>query len=686
MRPDSRTTHRDDFMAWLGMAWLIALPLLTTACGRGDGGDAPSTVLVTEDVGWPREYAAEDGTALTIYQPQVDSWEDHSSIVFRAAVHFTPEDRSEPVFGAIRVRADTDTDLESRRVLLGNMEIVESKLPTLDPAQEEAWTIRLASILPESPTGIDLDRLLTYFDSTYVDVVTGDIGVGAPDAPIVFVSQQPALLVVLDGEPVLYPIDGTGLSFAVNTNWDLFFHAEGSAYYLLDRGTDPADDGEPRAASWMTAETAEGSWTAVVDLPSDFGRLPDDWEDVRELVPDASAAPGEAPTVFVSIGPAELIVIDGPPAMTPIDGTRLMSVNNTESDLFLFGGDGGYYYLVSGRWFRAQTLDGPWRLASAELPPDFAAIPLEHERSDVLASVPGTPQAAEAVRLAQVPTKATITRGEAEVEVAYEGDPEFAPIETTSMEYATNTSSDVIRVGDLYYLCFQGAWFVSTNANGPWEISDSVAQEIYTIPPSSPVHHTTYVEVYDSGPDWVTVGYTAAYVGMMIALFNNSHVVVYGTGWYYPPYVRFGPYPIYHPYPHSYGAAAWYNPRTGTYGRAASVYGPYGGAGRAAAYNPRTGTYARGVAAYGPYGGRSAFQAYNPRTGAYRAGTRSSTPYASWGRGVAKRGDTWAQGGYYSDDRGTIVGVRNSEGDRRVPLRRAGGRRLPSRGRRLVQV
>lgn len=68
-----------------------------------------------------------------------------------------------------------------------------------------------------------------------------------------------------------------------------------------------------------------------------------------------------------------------------------------------------------------------------------------------------------------------------------------------------------------------------------------------------------------------------------------------------------------------YGFAAWYNPYTGTFGRGAAVYGPYGGAGGFAAYNPRTGTYARGGAVYGPYGSRGFAQAWNPRTGTYAA-------------------------------------------------------------------
>ena len=663
------------------MMCLLVLPLLVVAaCSRGDGTEELPTALTAQDSGWPRRFAADDGTAMTIYQPQVESWVGYSSITFRAAVSFTPEGSEEPVFGALRVRADTDTDLENRRVLLGNMEIVDSKFVTLDEEQSAEWTERLAGVLPQTPTPIDLDRLLAYFEHTEAEAVAGELGVEAPaarasevasDVPLIFVSERPAILVMLDGEPVLYPVEGTDLMFAVNTNWDLFFHTTSGNYYLLDRRD---QEGESRSGFWLTAPAIDGPWTATVELPPDFLRLPEDWQDLREYLPGGSSGPaGESPAVYAVTRPAELIVIDGSPASTPIEGTRLMWVSNTDSDLFLYGGDGSYYYLVSGRWFRSKTLGGPWELVTAELPEEFGAIPADHPRSSVLVSVPGTAEAAEAVRLAQVPTKATVKRAEAKAEVAYQGDPEFAAIEGTQMEYATNTQSDVIKIGDLYYLCLQGVWFVSTHANGPWQVTDSVAQEIYTIPPSSPVHHTTYVHVYDSGPDWVTVGYTAAYVGLMIAILDDSPMVVYGTGFYYPPYVHYGPHPVYYPYHHSYGAAAWYNPHTGTYGRGASVYGPYGGAGRAAAYNPRTGTYARGAAAYGPYGGTAAYQAYNPRTNTYRAGYRSSNAYSSWGEGVVERGDKWAKGGYYSDSRGTVAGVRTSEGGGAVVARGAGG-------------
>ena len=279
----------------------------------------------------------------------------------------------------------------------------------------------------------------------------------------------------------------------------------------------------------------------------------------------------------------------------------------------------------------------------------------------MLASVPGTVQAAEAVLLAQVPQTARVSKKEVKApDVTYQGAPEFQPIPQTTLARATNTDKDIIKVGDLYYMCFQGVWFMSKSASGPWEVTGSVPQEIYEIPVSSPSHHVTYVTVEDDDDDWVVFASAAAYTGVMV----GWGCAVWGTGYYYPPYVGYGGfYPAYFPYYPTYGYSAWYNPWTGTYGRGAAVYGPYGGAGVGARYNPRTGTYARGAAAYGPYGARGDAEAYNPRTGAYGATRQGSGVYGSWGSTGVRRGDQWATTRRVTNNAGTTTRVtRTSEG------------------------
>ena len=166
----------------------------------------------------------------------------------------------------------------------------------------------------------------------------------------------------------------------------------------------------------------------------------------------------------------------------------------------------------------------------------------------------------------------------------------------------------------------------------------------------------------------------AGYTGMMVAW----GCTVWGSGWYYPPYIGYGGYyPYYYPHFPTYGYSAWYNPWTGAYGRSAGVYGPYGGAGVGARYNPRTGTYARGAAAYGPYGARGVAQAYNPRTGTYAATRQGSNVYGSWGSTAVQRGDDWAKTNRYTNSRtGTTTRtIRTDEGSA-VTRRGAGGGRV----------
>ncbi len=124
--------------------------------------------------------------------------------------------------------------------------------------------------------------------------------------------------------------------------------------------------------------------------------------------------------------------------------------------------------------FPPRGLLGPWTFATEKLPDVFKQIPFEHPRSRVLASVPGTPEAADAILLAQVPQTARVNRKQTQApEVTYNGEPQFEPIPTTTVSRATNTDKDIIKVGDLYYMCFQGVWFMARSANGPWEVATS---------------------------------------------------------------------------------------------------------------------------------------------------------------------------------------------------------------------
>ena len=597
---------------------------------------APASASTPVDGGWPRIYALASGGSVLVYQPQISNWDNQTHLVAFAAMSYSVKATEKPSLGTIKLEADTKVSPEERLVSFQNMKIVEVNLPMVAKEQTREIAAEIDKAIPDEERVIALDRVLANVDKSQI-VPRNVEGVKA-DPPTIFFSKTPAVIVNLDGEPIWSPIMNNDLKYAVNTNWDLFQHATTNKYYLRNDDT------------WLAANDVTGPWAPAGKLPESFSKLPaeDNWKEVKASLPGRSIK--TAPRVFVSQQPAELILLTGEPNYLLVPNTPLLWVSNTDSDVFRLGKTGSVYYLVTGRWFSAPDFTGPWTFASQSLPPEFKRIPVEHERSRVLASVPGTDQAAEAVLLAQIPQTARINKKELKApEVAFQGEmPQFAPIETTTVQRAVNTDKDVFKVGDLYYMCFQGVWFQSTSPTGPWNVASSVPQEIYKIPISNPAHHVTYVTVEDDDDEWVTVTTAAAYTGVMVAW----GCAVWGSGYYYPPYWGYGGfYPYYYPHFPTYGYSAWYNPWTGAYGRSARVYGPYGGAGVGARYNPRTGTYARGAAAYGPYGARGVAQAYNPRTGTYAATRQGSNVYGSWGSTAVRRGDDWAVTNRYTNRR-----------------------------------
>ena len=596
-----------------------------TNAGATSGTSSPQPA----DGGWPRPYTAADGARLVVYQPQVASWENQKLLTAWAAMSYTPAASQTPLLGSIELEADTKVSVAARLVDFSTLRVLRASFPQASREQSAAAVEAFKTGMPLDQRVIALDRVLAAVDTSSIRPRNHEGVKGDP--PKIFYSTRPAVMVNTDGDPIWSPIKDNELRFAVNTNWDLFEHPPSKALYLRHEKV------------WLTAPAVDGPWTAAKTLPASFQKLPagEDWNDVRAALP--LKVPTSWPRVFVSTTPAELIAVTGAPFYVPVAGTRLVWVRNTDADVFRLGETGPVYYLVSGRWFSAPGFTGPWTFATPQLPEDFARIPLEHERSRVLASVPGTPQANEAVLLAQIPQTARVNKKTVPApEVGYHGDPQFEPIASTTVSRAVNTDKDIIKVGDLYYMCFQGVWFMGRSPTGPWEVTGSVPGEIYEIPISSPAHNVTYVTVDDDDDEWVTYATAAAYGGAMVAW----GCVVWGSGWYYPPGVWYGGYyPAYFPYYPTYGYGASYNPWTGAYGRSAAVYGPYGGAGVSARYNPRTGTYSRGAAAWGPYGARGAGEAYNPRTGAYGRTQQGAGVYGSWGVSGVQRGDSWAATG-----------------------------------------
>jgi hypothetical protein len=620
---------------------------------------APATPAV-----WPRTFE-KGGDKIVMYQPQVDSWKDQAQIAFRCALAISPQSGGQANVGVVAITGATAVDDITRTVEITNL-TCDPQFPGLSPAESQPLIQLVKSLLPASGAiHASLDEVLACLhDVSKIPRVALNV-----EPPPIYTSDSPAILVIYMGAPQFQPVPGARLMFAVNTNWVVLMDPTAGQYYLLV------------GDSWLTApDPLAGPWFAAgTTLPADFSKLPsaDHWDSVKEHVPGSPFA--VVPNVITSKVPAELIVTNGPPSYTPIAGTRLMYVSNPTTPLFLDLADFNYYFLVAGRWFRAPKPAGPWAAASAELPAEFAKIPPASPVGFVLSAVPHTQEADDAVLLASVAHKATITTDKTTVEVTYQGAPKFVEIPGTSMTYAVNTPYEVVFAGGQYYCCHQAVWFTAPAPTGPWTVCAQVPAVIYTIPPTCPIYNVTYVRVYGSTPTTVIVGYTGGYCGEYVA---TTGALMFGAGMALGVAIaNNNDWCCYPPCYYSYGLACHYSYGWGCYYRSGCAwYGPHGGCGWGACYNPATGTYARGGFAYGPDGAHWGAQAYNPWTNTYSQHSGGANGYSSWGKSYVQQGNQWAKAGHQSGALGATGWAENSAGQSVAAAKGIGGNAVAKTG------
>jgi hypothetical protein len=516
---------------------------------------------------WPHTVMA-GADKLTVYEPQVESWQGNT-LRARAAIGVDTPALPKTTYGVVYYTARTEVDKAAGMVTLNDFRVTRAQFPTQQFQSPSFIAALNQAASNRQPMTIALERLQADLAVTQAISPTRAVPVNN-GPPRIIVSYTPALLVLVDGEPALRAFPGTDFLRVINTRALILLDQSSGTYYLYTAGY------------WYEANDIQGPWRHKLIAGFRLDNAKDMAEksgEVTLMSNDAvkQAYGGAVPTIYVSLRPAALVHLNGEPQLQPIANTALLEVTNTSNDLFLYTGNQNYYVRLTGRWFTASGLNGPWTFVAANaLPPDFARIPPEHPKARVLASVAGTVPAREAAIANSVPQTATVQRSQATLDVKYDGPAKFVPIEGTSLSYAHNTPVAVIMVGPSSYYALQNAiWFVGTDPYGPWRAATSVPAVIYTIPASSPVHYVTYVRVYRSTSEVVYTGYTPGYMGTVYA---PDGVVVYGTGYYYPAWVG----SVWYPAPITYGIGAtvaystWGGWNVG-FGVAYPVYPPYWG-------------------------------------------------------------------------------------------------------------
>ena len=549
------------------VATLAFVAMLASALGPASSQPAapPAPTL------WPLSYQSNGGTVV-VYEPQVRKLTNYTELDAAAVVALTLPGAAAPVYGVVNF-----TSLVSANATTDTVTFVNAK------ANSSHWQN------PAASTALDaFARANVQLQGHALPLATVLASIGRPATPpktvpvhtappTIFVSQKKSILVVIDGQPAMAPVKQTRVHYVANTNWPIFQDPTSSHYYLLDK------------KGWLSAPAVAGPWVGDVAPASWLAKVPNtaEYADVRTKLSAPMMPAADVPKVFVSMTPADLLAFDGPPQFANIPGTQLRYVANTTNDVFFSRDTTVWYVLLAGRWYAAANLNGPWAFATPHLPADFRKIPPDNPRARVLVSVPGTNASIFAASAANVPHLQPLDPAKTKLTVAYApGAPKFEPIAGTPLQRAVNTSVDVVKVDEkLYFACHNAVWFTASSATGPWTVATYVPDVIYTIPPSSPLYHDTYVYVYNaqgqvmhkppaprpeqtyekfaasqiSNGD-IAAGYTGYAMGYIGGYYGTGGGYVVGTGYYTPGY---------------YNGGVWYaNPRDVRYVRPDDVLAP----------------------------------------------------------------------------------------------------------------
>jgi hypothetical protein len=493
---------------------------------------------------WPMHVTSAEGADVTIFQPQLEDFSG-DTITGRAAVAVIPAGQQTPVFGAIWLESRVETDRSTRMVQVLDVHVTKVLFPSTQPISVQSLSDSARQAILAQPITLSLDHLLASLENIKkVQEAATDLQTAPP--AIVF-RDHPAVKVQYDGDPRLVQAGDNGIMRAVNTPFFVALDPGSRTYFLKGAG------------HWFSAADPMGPFLYTTQIPQAIAQLADQtgYSDPQQAIPDDEVSRLE---IVTANSPTELIWSDGPPQMSTIPGTGLLYWANTDSNVFLEISTQQTYVLLSGRWYSASNTNGPWTyVAPKQLPGDFAKIPADSPKAGVLAQVPGTQAAQDAVADTVIPQTAAVdSTNYDQPPVSYDGDPDFQPIQGTQCSYAVNTDCSVINTGGFYYCCYNAVWYQCQTPNGPWVISYRVPGDIYAIPPSCPIYPVIFVRIYGHTGAVVYVGYTPGYLGC----YPLNGVVVYGTGYRYQPWYR----QRYVPRPSTFGFAANYHPYSGRWG------------------------------------------------------------------------------------------------------------------------
>ncbi len=494
----------------------------------------PAPTPPRRELQWPRVV---DGRRITfsIYQPQIDKSSQTPVLEARAAVKVdtTVGDKTQTSYGVIWITATAFIDKENELVELIDIQITQGQLP--DRSREDRGTTSRSCAPIPSPRARSPSAASRPTSPSRRPTRRARPSRSRTIRRRSIYRSTPAILVLIDGDPALRPVEG--VRAAARHQHEEPDPRDGRDVTISPSPTPGSRRRRRRGRAGAPRRRPRRSRPSTTRSPRTTNRRPVDlMEEPGEEI-EAVLAEGKAPEIIVSTVPAELLVTQGKPQMKPI-GARTSSTSTTRRATF----PGPRRPELLRRPHRALVplqiaREGPVEFRRGRRPPErlredpdlqpqgqrprdgagHAGRPGGRDRQQHPADGRGQPRGGH-VR-SPVRRRAPVRRRPGHV----------AAVRRQLADSGRARLPDLVLLGPGRRLV-HGRIAGRTRGRSRRPCRPS----IYTIPTASPIHYVTYVRVYRYTPTIVWFGYTPGYLG---TCYSPWGTVVYGTGFYYRPWI-----------------------------------------------------------------------------------------------------------------------------------------------------
>jgi hypothetical protein len=280
--------------------------------------------------GYPKTRSS-DQYDLIIHAPQITQWRKFKQFEALIAVEVMPlsdvtnDEKVDSALAHITVGGTTQVLMDERVVL-----VTEPSIQQIQFVHGESDDVRdlLRQSLEREELVIPVDLFL---EALVDEIIPADNMSGLSlEPPNILLTTTDSVLLFVNGDPKLDPIDKTSLSLVSNANWPLLFSNDTSTWHLkINR-------------SWLETTSLDTNWQRSNSPPTETDKIDannpyyelligGDEDSKRQSTTETQSNP----QIVFAVEPTELIVTNGAIVKEDIaESPGLSFVSNTQSPLF----------------------------------------------------------------------------------------------------------------------------------------------------------------------------------------------------------------------------------------------------------------------------------------------------------------------------------------------------------------